>query len=353
MSAPLGTVEFGGPDLPPRRLRDLLQQHVEQAPPGSRIDWATYYFRDRALASALIRASDRGVNVRLALDPEPRRAGSNDTVIAMLQRHGLGGGLHLYRPEHKGGHLHAKVYAFSEPDVAWIGSFNPSGDDPDDAEVIAEIGDQDRGHNLLVGITRPKLTSELRRFVGRISDRGRMPYPLRLEAYQPVVDGNSWLYFYPRIVRAIAEPSIRKLGRGDRVNGAVSHMKTGPFTTALIAAARRGAEVDLLVHDTERRVPSDLVDRLQGAGASITRVRDPDGLPMHAKFLLVRDCGLRFAWLGSYNFNNRSRRRNSEVLLRTGDGALIDALEQRFAAIEALAAAEPAWDRLANPARIP
>ena len=50
MAGTLGRIEFGGPDLPPRRLRNLLQEQVDAAPPGSSIDWATYYFRDRALA---------------------------------------------------------------------------------------------------------------------------------------------------------------------------------------------------------------------------------------------------------------------------------------------------------------
>src|SRR5688500_5918459 len=108
--APLGRLEFGGPDLPPRRLRQLLQDHVDAAPRGSRVDWATYYFRDRALAEALIRASDRGVVVTLAVEPDPRRPGANDAVIAMLRDHGLNGGLHLYRTVRKG-HLHTKIYA--------------------------------------------------------------------------------------------------------------------------------------------------------------------------------------------------------------------------------------------------
>lgn len=337
MTAPLGTVEFGGPDLPPRRLRDLLQRHVDEARPGSRIDWATYYFRDRELASALIRASDRGVNVRLALDPKPRHAGANDAVIAMLERHGLGGGLHLYRPEIKGGHLHAKVYAFSDPDVAWIGSFNPSGDEPEDPDVIADIGDQDRGHNLLLGITRPKLTSKLRRFVSGVARGRRLSSPFRLAAYLPLVDADTRLYFYPRIVQTVAERSIDALRRGGRVTGAISHMKEGPLCVALAEAARRGAEVNLLVHDTERRVPNAVIEALNSSGATVRRVRHPDGLPMHAKFLVVSQSGQSAAWLGSYNFNNRSRHRNAEVLLQTQDRGVIEALEQRFMTIAAMA----------------
>ena len=166
MSRPLGRVEFGGPDLAPRRLRDLLQRHVDESPQGSRIDWATYYFRDRALAEALIRASDRGVKVRRALEARPRRQDANTAVVEMLKAHGLGGGFHLRSPVGRDGaqgHLHAKIYVFSHPSVAWVGSFNPSGDTPEDAEVIADIGDQDRGHNLLLGIERPRLIAALRR----------------------------------------------------------------------------------------------------------------------------------------------------------------------------------------------
>ncbi len=255
----------------------------------------------------------------------------------MLESHGLGGGLHLFRPEVKGGHLHAKIYAFSEPDVAWIGSFNPSGDEPEDRGVIAEIGDQDRGHNLLLGITRPKLTSELRQFVGRLSSTRRTPYPLRLESYRPAWDGDSGLYFYPRMITKVVEPEVRKLRRGDRLRGAISHMNQGPFSAALAAAAGRGADLDLLVHDTERRVASEVVDALRKSGASIRRVRHAAGLPMHAKFLVVQRSGRSAAWLGSYNFNDRSRRRNAEVLLCTEDRAVTAALGERFARIADLA----------------
>ena len=56
----------------------------------------------------------------------------------------------------------------------------------------------------------------------------------------------------------------------------------------------------------------------------------PDGLPMHAKFLLIDADGRTAAWLGSYNFNEKSRLRNAEVLLRTSDMAIVEALTRRF-----------------------
>ena len=100
---------------------------------------------------------------------------------------------------------------------------------------------------------------------------------------------------------------------------------------------KRGANGELLVHDTERRVPSELVEELANANVRITRVRHPDDLPMHAKFLLVDRTGESSAWLGSYNFNKRSRRKNAEVLLRTTDAHEIETLGKRFAEIAAMA----------------
>lgn len=334
----LGRVEFGGPDLPPRRLRDLLQAQVDASPPGSRIDWATYYFRDRALAEALIRASDRGVRVTLVLEPDPRRTGANDAVIAMLKAHGLKGRFHLYEPApFDRGHLHAKIYAFSEPNIAWVGSFNPSGDEPEDAEVIAEIGDQDRGHNLLLGIERPRLTSALRVHVRKLARWRPLPLKLRPHFNLWVEDAGTRLYFYPRFRTNPAESEIARLQAGDRFRGAISHLKKGELTRQSQKAVTRGVEVDLLVHDTERRVPSELVQDLLRSGVRITRVSHPDDLPMHAKFLLVDRGKESSAWLGSHNFNPKSQTRNAELLLRTSDADVISALSRRFDEIASMA----------------
>ncbi|HYC95752.1 MAG TPA: phospholipase D-like domain-containing protein [Sphingomicrobium sp.] len=334
----LGQVEFGGPDLPPRRLRDLLQAQVDASPPGSRIDWATYYFRDRALAEALIRASDRGVQVNLVLEPDPRRAGANDVVIAALRDHGLNGGFHLYRSWRSDkGHLHAKIYGFSHPETAWIGSFNPSGDEPEDAAVIAEIGDQDRGHNMLLGIRNPRLAAALRRHVGRLAGWSAIPPFLRPGFNWTVRDGGTKLYFYPRLFPNPVERSIAKLGVGDRVRAAISHLKAGELTEQLSQAMGRGVDVELLVHDTERRVPSELVETMAAAGVRIARVRHDDDLPMHAKFLLIEHSGKPVAWIGSYNFNKKSRRHNAEVLLSTDDRSVFASLEARFGVISSMA----------------
>ncbi|MDP9421555.1 MAG: phospholipase D-like domain-containing protein [Pseudomonadota bacterium] len=337
MSAVLGPLEYGGPDLPARRLRDLLQAQVDASPPGSRIDWATYYFRDRALAEALIRASDRGVHINLVLEPDPRRAGANDAVIAMLRRHGLNGGFHIYRSwRSEKGHLHAKIYGFSHPDICWIGSFNPSGDEPEDAEVVGEIGDQDRGHNLLLPVRSAKLTAALRGHVGRLAGWSPVPPVLRPAFNRIVKDGGTRLYFYPRLRPYLVERSIARLQAGDRVQAAISHLKAGELTGQLAGAVSRGVTVNLLVHDTVRRVPSELVEQLTSDGVRVVRVVHKDGLPMHAKFILIEQRDNRAAWLGSYNFNKKSRRHNAEVLLRTDDPSTFASLQDRFEVISSM-----------------
>ena len=341
MGRPLGRIIFGGPDLPPRQLRDLLQEYVDRSPPGSRIDWATYYFRDRALADALVRASDRGVQVRVVMEPKPRRDGANDAVVAMLGMHGLNGGFHLYsdpNPQGSKGHLHAKIYAFSDPTIAWTGSFNPSGDEPEDPEVINEIGDQDRGHNLLLGIERPKLVAALCHYIDRLIEPTRLPLRLRPMSYWRVRDGDTKLYFYPRQFTLVAEIAVGLLRRAPCLRGAISHLKKSALSWVLARAARTGVNVSLLVHDTTRRVSSKVESQLVQAGVELRRVKHPDALPMHAKFLLLDHREKESAWLGSYNFNDKSRFENAEILLKTSDPATIMALSRRFEEIEAMAA---------------
>jgi phosphatidylserine/phosphatidylglycerophosphate/cardiolipin synthase-like enzyme len=338
----LGALHFGGPDLPARALRDLLQVHVDASPPGSSIDWCTYYFRDEALAESLIRASDRGVMVTLTLESEPRRKSANADVIERLAAHGLNGGLRIFAPRgplHP--HLHAKIYAFSAPrPIAFIGSFNPSGNEPEDADVIAEIGDQDRGHNLLLGIEDPVLVEALRLHAATIPKRGGL-IGSRLTQNRVIRSGNASLFFYPRLRSGQVERELSALGTGDRIHAAISHLKGTGFVTALGGAAQRGAQVDLVVHDTERRVPERDLASLRDAGALVRRFRHPQGLPMHAKFLLIDRSGQPpAAWLGSANFNPRSRWINQEVLLRTTDAETVKTLLARFDTI----AADPCCD---------
>ncbi len=334
--APL--LHFGGPDKPPRFLRDLLQTRVEAVPPGGRISWATYYLRDRRLAEALIAASDRGVAVRLAVEGAPRNRLVNARVLETLSAHRLNGGLHVHlgkkAPVGKKAYLHSKIYAFSHPvPSVLVGSFNPSGDDPEDPEILADIGDQDRGHNLLVEFRDAKLVRGLER---RVRAVGRPLARFCPGQNFALSSGSTRMWCYPRLHNVRLERELDLLARGDRLDGAISHLKPDRLSERIAAAARRGAEVRLIVHDTERRVPQESVQEIEQAGGRVTRYEHPEGLPLHCKFLLVERGGSgRAAWFGSFNFNKRSRLYNHELLVRSAHPDIVNGLAERFEQIAA------------------
>jgi phosphatidylserine/phosphatidylglycerophosphate/cardiolipin synthase-like enzyme len=266
----------------------------------------------------------------------------------MLARHGLGGGLTISqspkwaRKLHP--HLHAKLYAFAGTNPAgFIGSFNPSGDDPEtDPDVIAEIGDQDRGHNMLVELVEPELVRGLieqaRFWRGRASS-----FWLRFASLQnrELGDATLRLRFFPRLRTRIVEQRLLGASRGDRIRGALSHVKPGPFTRALCVASSRGATVELIVHDTERRVPEAMLRDLRSSGIQVRRYRHASGLPVHSKYLLLEQGGASTAWFGSYNFNNRSRLINLELLAECTEPAVTAALAARFASLAVEVESQP------------
>jgi phosphatidylserine/phosphatidylglycerophosphate/cardiolipin synthase-like enzyme len=332
-------VHFGGPDLPPRHLRNLLRQKIDAVPSGGKILWATYYFRDRDLADALLAAAARGVRVIVKLESKPRLKNANDTIIAKLKP--LGAGLYACLGNKKfgskkRGYLHSKIYWFSHPRPhALIGSFNPSGDEPEDQAVVDEIGDQDRGHNLLVEFHDPDIVAALKKYIASIGNP--------LLRYMPaqnlgVSSGKTRLQFFPNLRKDQLAAHIARLPAGSAVQGAVSHLKPGRLLNTLASAARRGVRISLLIHDTERRVPEESVRALSEAGAVLKRYLHADRLPLHAKFIVVKDLSAETAYFGSYNFNERSRSLNHEVFAASTDPAIISRLTQRFLEIAADAA---------------
>ena len=140
-------VYFGGPDQPPRALRNPLQKKIEAVPSGGEIFWITYYFRDLSLAKALCQAKQKGVQTKILLDAKPRTETANISVIRELQKeNNLGNDckaiVHarawklLWK---KRVNIHEKIYYFSHPRPhVLVGSFNPSGNHPEDFEIIKE-----------------------------------------------------------------------------------------------------------------------------------------------------------------------------------------------------------------------
>ena len=348
-NTPLYDIHFGGPDLPPGRLRDLLAERVKAVPAGGKINWVTYYFRDRQLAEELLRAHRRGVKVTVTLEGNPRTPSANDSVIAMLNgSDGLNKGFRkvslpgLKLPSGKRWkpHLHEKLYCFSHPKpVAYIGSFNPSGDTPEEQpDVIRAIGDQDRGHNVLVGLYNTQLVNCLVSHARELN----MARHILLRRFLPLANRmykgeDTQIHFWPRVRPHPAVKFLNQIAPRAHMRIAASHIKGKSVARAIISLARRGATLEILAEPTLRRVPAVIEKMLIGAGISFRRITHSDNVPMHHKFVLVQKDGLQWVVFGSFNWTTRSYWLNYEIGAISSNPGLYKAFSERWESLKAQA----------------
>lgn len=337
-------VHFGGPDHPPGALRNLLAERVAGMPGDGTIDWATYYFRDRPLAQALVAVRKRGVEVRLVMEGRPRTGRANDAVIACLAAaDGLGDRMRVvqmprtrypYSLKRKHPRLHEKIYCFSHPvPTAFVGSFNPSGDhDEEDPETIEEIGDHNVAHNMLVEIRHPAIVECLTAHVRALHAEGPWWPRRRTNTAKPDHDfGDTQVHFWPRRDAHPVERLLERYGdAGSRLRIAASHISLPQAVACLERVARNGARVEIVAEHTARRVPPEVEQRLTAAGITFVRLGAQANVPMHLKFVLAEGRHGRHAVFGSFNWTRQSYWLNHEIAVITRDASVFDALERRW-----------------------
>ncbi|MGI9228344.1 MAG: phospholipase D-like domain-containing protein, partial [Gammaproteobacteria bacterium] len=327
--------------------RNILLEKIEQVPAGGSIDWVTYYFRDRELARALIKARQRGVAITLTLSAKPRTAIANEAVIKLLQAEdGLGNGLTLinipgipaprgraWRPQ-----LHEKLYCFSHPEpIAYIGSFNPSGDTPEQQpDIIKEVGDHNTGHNLLLGITDQTLVQHLQTHARHLHDNPPgLLYRFSRTATNDIQSGDTHLYFWPRRAEHPILVLLEKVTRGARVSIAASHIRSGLAVKRICKLAGRGVTVDIIAEASRRRVTPAVEQTLLAAGVNFRRLCYTQPVPMHLKFMLVQTDSQCWSVTGSYNWTLPSFLLNHEIALITENRQLFQELQQRWQLLQA------------------
>lgn len=324
-------VFWGGPDRPPRYLRDLLEERIHAVPSGGKILWVTYYFRDEGLASALLQARERGVQVLVAIEGNPRTRAVNRRVIEILTGPvGLADGFRAIRHRlvdnrfFRTSRLHEKLYYFSHPEPnVLVGTFNPSGNRPEDPSLIRKIGDQDRGHNLLVNITDSVLVERLHGHAKRLFSAAHGPW----ERYLPsnnriVISGETRILFFPRRKWTDLDELFTGLKSGSTLRMAISHLNDRRMCRRLFALADQGVGVEIITHDTRRRVPSWVEREMKEHGIHFMRYVHPERLPMHNKFMLFESGEETTLAFGSLNLSVRSLYANHELLLISGDQCL-------------------------------
>ena len=256
---------WGGPDRPARSLRDLLEEKIHTVPSGGEILWITYYFRDEALAKALLQATKRGVKVRLAVEGNPRTVSINNRVINLLQGDdALGENL---RPlSHKlfdnrflrKCRLHEKLYYFSHPTPhALLGTFNPSGNLPEDSAIVKKIGDQDRGHNVLLETRDSVLVEGLYAHADRVFQMTHGIWERFLPSSNRILYfGTNQGPFFSSIKKGRISTNCSKICAPEMfMRMAVSHLNDRGICRRLCELSHRGVRIEVLTHDTHRRVP--------------------------------------------------------------------------------------------------
>ena len=340
-------VHFGGPDYPRGKLRNLLEDRIAAVPAGGSINWVTYYFRDIRLAEALIRAHRRGVLVTLSLEARPRIPYANDAVIALLRGSTeIGDALRtiaipgLPSPSSKSWkpQLHEKLYCFSHPEpVAFIGSFNPSGNGlQDDSAIIREIGDQDRGYNALIELKDPIL-------VGKLAEHARQLHQLppglfhrfTANVSNDIHGTDTDIYFWPRLSAHPVIQFLDNVSNRARIRIAASHIRTQAAVDLMIRLAKRGVALEILAELTFRRVTPKVEQRFTNAGIRFRRIRHPDSLPMHLKFVLIEEDDRAWSIFGSFNWTRPSFWLNHEIAAISSNPAIFESLAN-------------CWNRLKN-----
>lgn len=346
-------VYFGGPDRPPGYLRDRLAAHIDAVPAGGSIDWVTYYFRDLKLAQALIAARKRGVNVTVSLAGRPRTADANEAVIALLSGpDGLGDGLRvvtfpgLPAPPGRawGPQLHEKLYCFSHPKpIAFIGSFNPSGNDPEDRhDIIREIGDHDKGYNALIGLVDARLVAQLVRHARNLHETPPgLLYRFSAEANNAIQGTDTTIHFWPRVRSHPVIYFLNNISSHAHVRIFASHIRAAAAVDFMIELANRGVTLEIFAESTYRRVTSKVEQRLIAAGVQFKRSKNPDDLPMHLKLVLVEDRGQVWSIFGSFNWTKPSFWLNHEIAAISSDPLLFRAFSARCDWLEEKDAAAP------------
>lgn len=317
-------VFWGGPDCPARCLRDLLEERIHAVPSGGEILWITYYFRDEALAEALKQASQRGVKVRVVMEGNPRTGAVNQQVAKLLGNdNALGKNLRTLRHRLvdnrflRSCRLHEKLYYFSHPvSCVLVGTFNPSGNIPEDPAIIRTIGDQDRGHNVLVEVQDKTLVKGLHEHAHRMFRMPHGPWERFLaESNRVLSSGKTRILFFPRAQRKDFDELFEGLGAGCSLRMAVSHLNDKGICKRLFSLARQGVHIEILAHDTQRRVPSWVEKEMLKNGITFNRYVHPDGLPMHNKFMLIDTPERQLVTVGSMNLSVRSLHANHELLM--------------------------------------
>jgi phosphatidylserine/phosphatidylglycerophosphate/cardiolipin synthase-like enzyme len=150
------------------------------------------------------------------------------------------------------------------------------------------------------------------------------------ESNRVITSGKTRILFFPRAQRKDLDELFEGLSAGCSLRIAVSHLNDKGLCKRLFALAGQSVRIEVLAHDTRRRVPSWVEEQMLKNGITFNRYLHPEGLPMHNKFMLIDTPGRNTVAFGSMNLSVRSLHANHELFMISEEPFLYQAFQQRW-----------------------
>jgi phosphatidylserine/phosphatidylglycerophosphate/cardiolipin synthase-like enzyme len=286
----------------------------------------------------LIEAANRGVKVSLVLEASPRVSHANDDVYQLLKR---SGNIEIRYVRHYSPHrsifgglpkVHEKIYYFKDNKraFAYIGSYNPSGRENDDPQIIKRIGDQDRGHNFLVEIDDDLLVDELYNHCVLMKDTTHGFFEIFKKGKKEVSNLDTTLYFFPWAGLKSIVNFLNLAEENDKIYISASHIWLFGITGIFLKLRKKNVDIEIISHDTKRRFPKVVQKKLEKYSINCLRYQHPENYPMHNKFILIEKKNEKLVGFGSLNLTNRSLFESHEIFAVTKDESVVAAFKQRW-----------------------
>ena len=136
--------------------------------------------------------------------------------------------------------------------------------------------------------------------------------------------------FFPRSQWQSFDALFDALATGDRLRMAVSHINDRRICRRLFNLAGQGVTLEIIAHDTKRRVPSWVERKMHKNDIAFRRYMHPEDLPMHNKFMLFEAGKTKTLAFGSLNLSVRSLHTNHELLVISEDYGLFEDFSRRW-----------------------
>lgn len=304
-------------------IETYLVSLIDQALPGSTIRIALFTFTRAGPSSALVRAHNRGVDVKVVLDGD--NVNSPFSELSVL-RTGLGS---------------SRVHVCDAPGTACVGSgimhhktflFSALADGSRDVVVQAS-------HNLTTGQTTMHnnavtVRGDAALYAAYLRTWNDLEADVEIPDYYRVDDGAlgaNRVYLFPRPGGGDTSVSIINNVTCDgtaRLRVAMAFFTDARLEVAQALAARRaeGCDVRVVAGDDEIPLGSAIASTLTQAGVELTRYpARGGGWGLHSKYLLIdakyagSTAHRRLVFTGSHNWTGPALTINDETLLRLED----------------------------------